>query len=88
MAWNSQLPAGDQLWKSGHQHKIFSHIGDQESAISDPAKGTERTPQAALVHMICNFFHHSSDIANTNYSGTIAKGGGVWKEIDKQQFNF
>ena len=27
---------GDQLWNSGHQCKLFSRIGDQESAISDP----------------------------------------------------
>ena len=27
---------GDQLWNSGRQCKIFSRIGDQESAISDP----------------------------------------------------
>ena len=27
---------GNQLWNSGHQCKIFSRIGDQESAISDP----------------------------------------------------
>ena len=36
MAWNSKSPAGDQLWRSGRQCKIFSRIGDQESAISDP----------------------------------------------------
>ena len=27
---------GDQLWNSGRQCKIFSRIGNQESAISDP----------------------------------------------------
>ena len=27
---------GDQLWNSGRQCEIFSRIGDQESAISDP----------------------------------------------------
>ena len=30
---------GDQLWNSGRQCKIFSRIGDQKSAISDPAIG-------------------------------------------------
>ena len=36
---NNQLyksPAGDQLWNSGRQYWIFSHIGDQEGTISDP----------------------------------------------------
>ena len=28
--------AGDQLWNSGRQDWIFSRIGDQEGAISDP----------------------------------------------------
>ncbi len=28
---------GDQLWNSGRQLSIFSRIGDQEGAISDPA---------------------------------------------------
>ena len=31
-----KLPAGDQFWNSGHQHSIFSHIGDQLVAISGP----------------------------------------------------
>ena len=38
---NSQLyksPVGDQLWNSGRQYWIFSRIGDQEGAISDPDK--------------------------------------------------
>ena len=36
---NNQLyksPADDQLWNSGRQYWIFSHIGDQEGTISDP----------------------------------------------------
>ena len=35
--FNCQMgECGDQLWNSGRQCKIFSCIGDQESAISDP----------------------------------------------------
>ena len=32
----------DQLWNSGRQCKIFSRIGDQESAISDPGPMLEK----------------------------------------------
>ena len=34
--WNSWSPIGDQVYTSGRHCKIFSHIGDQEGAISDP----------------------------------------------------
>ena len=33
-----KLPAGDQLWNSGHQNWIFGCTGDQEGAISDPVR--------------------------------------------------
>ena len=36
VAWKSYSPAGDQSWNSSRQCKMFSRIGDQESAISDP----------------------------------------------------
>ena len=36
VAWNCYSPTGNQLWNSGCQCKIFSCIGNQESAISDP----------------------------------------------------
>jgi len=40
------MPAGNQLWNSGHQCKIFSLTGDQESAISDPVVWT--SPKATV----------------------------------------
>ena len=35
-SFTDKSPAGDQLWNSGCKYWIFSCIGDQEGAISDP----------------------------------------------------
>ena len=53
-----KLPAGDQLWNSGRQDWIFSGIGDQEGAISDP--DVTRT-----VHALKSFLHFSLVVRNS-----------------------
>ena len=43
---------GDQLWNSGHQFKIFSRIGDQESVISDPGQLNDYSQVISCIYQI------------------------------------